>query len=368
METRARYVLVGLFTLLVTLAGFAFVYWLHNVAGLTERATYRVRFEGSVSGLRVGSPVLFNGLRVGEVTALALDPASPREVLATIAIDKTTPVRPDTKAGLEFAGLTGGASLTLTGGSPGAAPIPSAGQIPELVADAAASLDMTQSAREVLRKIDTILAENAAGLHTTIDGLSTFTSALARNSGKVDAIVEGLERMTAPPKAAPARYDIAAPRDFPPVSSELKGQLVVADPTALVLFETQNIIVKPPGRPPIADAQLADSIPKLVQAKIIQSFENAKFLKGVSRPFDTLNADYQLLLEIRAFDIDATAEPVAEVEIAARILGNDGKIVDARAFRATAPAKLDAASAVKGLSEAFDKVAVELVGWTASAI
>ena len=68
METRARYALIGLFMLAVILASFGFVYWLENKGGFAERKTYQVRFQGSVSGLLIGSAVLFNGIRVGEVT------------------------------------------------------------------------------------------------------------------------------------------------------------------------------------------------------------------------------------------------------------------------------------------------------------
>ena len=69
METRAPYALIGLFVLAAIAAGFGFVYWLHNSGGLTERTVYRVRFENTVSGLLTGAAVLFNGIRVGEVTA-----------------------------------------------------------------------------------------------------------------------------------------------------------------------------------------------------------------------------------------------------------------------------------------------------------
>jgi ABC-type transporter Mla MlaB component len=84
-----------------------FIYWLHNTGGLGPRATYHVQFEGSVPGLLVGAAVLFNGIRVGEVTDLGLAPDNPRRVDATISVTSTTPVRADTKVGLEFQGLTG---------------------------------------------------------------------------------------------------------------------------------------------------------------------------------------------------------------------------------------------------------------------
>jgi phospholipid/cholesterol/gamma-HCH transport system substrate-binding protein len=107
METRAPYALIGLFVLAVVGAAFGFVYWLNNTGGLGEKAVYRVRFQHTVSGLLTGAAVLFNGIRVGEVTDLGLNPDNPREVMATITVAATTPIRADAQAGLEFQGLTG---------------------------------------------------------------------------------------------------------------------------------------------------------------------------------------------------------------------------------------------------------------------
>ena len=77
METRANYVIIGLFTLGVVLGVFGFVYWFQNIGGTGERAYYSVVFDGSVSGLRTGATVLFNGIRVGEVTSLKLNRSIP---------------------------------------------------------------------------------------------------------------------------------------------------------------------------------------------------------------------------------------------------------------------------------------------------
>ena len=119
METKANYTLVGIFTIAVVAAVFGFVYWSQHVGGTGERATYRVLFSSSVSGLRTGSAVLFNGIRVGDVTDLRLNPDNPAQVAAVISIDKKVKVRPDTRAGIEFQGLTGIAAVALNGGSPG---------------------------------------------------------------------------------------------------------------------------------------------------------------------------------------------------------------------------------------------------------
>ena len=121
MEIRTPFVLVGAFVLAAIVAAFGFVYWLHNTGDLGARATYHVQFDGAVPGLMVGGAVLFNGIRVGEVTGLALASDSPRGVSATLSVAETTPVRPDTKVGLEFQGLTGVPVIALEGGT-GVAP------------------------------------------------------------------------------------------------------------------------------------------------------------------------------------------------------------------------------------------------------
>ena len=198
METRAPFVIVGAFVLAAIAAVFGFVYWLHNTGGLGPRTTYHVQFEGSVPGLLVGAAVLFNGIRVGEVTDLSLAPDNPRRVNAAIAVTSTTPVRPDTKVGLEFQGLTGVPVVALEGGEKLGGP----GPVPTLIADAGAGQSITQAARDALRRVDAVLAENSEPLKTTIANLQVFSEGLARNTGKLDGIVAGLERMTgggAPP-------------------------------------------------------------------------------------------------------------------------------------------------------------------------
>src|SRR5947207_454766 len=107
METRAPFIIVGAFVLAAIVAVFGFVYWLHNTGGTGARTVHHIQFDGSVSGLLVGAGVLFNGIRVGEVTDLGLVADNPRKAVATIAVATGIPVHADTKVGLDFQGLTG---------------------------------------------------------------------------------------------------------------------------------------------------------------------------------------------------------------------------------------------------------------------
>lgn len=194
METRANYVLVGAFTLAVIAGAFGFVYWFHHVSGTGPRVAYRVIFDSPISGLRTGSGVLFNGIRVGEVTDLALDPVNPQRSLAKIAVDPATPVRADTRASLEFQGLTGIASLALRGGSESAGPLAAQDGGPAtIVAESGGNQDVMQAARDVLVRLESFLEQNQGALKNSIQNVESFTDTLARNTDRLDRVMTGLD-------------------------------------------------------------------------------------------------------------------------------------------------------------------------------
>ena len=272
METRAPFVVVGAFVLAAIAAVFGFVYWLQNTGGLGPRTTYQVQFEGSVPGLLVGAAVLFNGIRVGEVTGLGLAPDNPRSVNATISVASATPVRADTRVGLEFQGLTGVPVIALEGGLL----VAKADKVPTLVAEPGAGQGMTQAARDALRKVDSVLTENSGALKDTIANFKVFSEGLARNTGKLDGIVAGLERMTGvtapPPKIT---YDLRALQNPGPVGKVINVQWAIPEPTAVAMLETQRFLFSPAQEyPGFAEAMWADALPKLIQARLIESFEN----------------------------------------------------------------------------------------------
>jgi phospholipid/cholesterol/gamma-HCH transport system substrate-binding protein len=151
-----------------------------------------------VSGLRRGAPVLFNGIRVGEVTDLQLSADKPSQVTATLQVNKATPIRSDTRVGLEFAGLTGVASVSLKGVSATTPLIErEEGEPPTLKADLGASQDLMQAVHDALNNANAIIAENRESLHKAIQDLAVFTSALARNADGLDDVVNNTKQATA---------------------------------------------------------------------------------------------------------------------------------------------------------------------------
>jgi phospholipid/cholesterol/gamma-HCH transport system substrate-binding protein len=367
METRAPFVVVGAFVLAAIVAVFGFVYWLHNTGGLGPRVIYHVQFDGSVPGLLVGAGVLFNGIRVGEVTDLGLAPDNPRRVNATISVASTTPVRSDTKVGLEFQGLTGVPVIALEGGTL----LSNSGQVPTLIAESGAGQSMTQAARDALRRVDTVLAENSGPLKDTIANLKVFSEGLARNTGKLDGIVSGIEKMTG--GGTPAQkitYDLRAPQNLGPASKTIKGQLAIPEPSAVAMLETQRFLFSPTkDYPGFADALWADSIPKLLQARLIEGFENYDIAHAPLRIADIGQTDFQLLIDVRRFRIATDSGPTAEIGLSARIVDKNGKVVASRLFEdGERFDKIEPPAAAAAFSDAFGRVAKDMIAWTVQAL
>jgi len=367
METRAPYVLIGSFVLAAILAVFGFVYWLNNSGGIGPRTNYHVQFQGPVPGLLVGAGVLFNGIRVGEVTQLDLAPDNPRFVNATISVASATPVRTDTKVGLDFQGLTGVPVVTLEGGMI----VAKSGEPLTLIAEAGVGQSMTQAARDALRRVDSVLEDNSGPLKDTIANFKTFSDGLARNSGKLDGILAGLEKMTG--GGAPAQkitYDLRTPQDPGPVGKTLSASLAIPEPTAVAMLQTQRMLFSPVGDiKGFADFLWADSIPKLVQARLIDSFENYDIAHAPLRTTDLGQPDYQLLIDIRRFHVVTEGEPRVEIGLSARIVDKNGKVIASRLVEASEKlGQIEPAAAVTAFDAAFARIAKELIGWTVQAV
>lgn len=163
----------------------------------------------------------------------------------------------------------------------------------------------------------------------------------------------------------PTTFDLSAPRDFGRVGGG-GGTLSVAEPTTVQTLDSDEIIVKDSaGALSLAGgAKWADRVPKLVQARLIQTFENAGRLASVSRPGERINADAQLITDIRSFNID-TASGAAVVEISAKVVGDStGRIQRARLFTSRVPASAaNGGQAAQALDRALSQVLIDIVRW-----
>jgi phospholipid/cholesterol/gamma-HCH transport system substrate-binding protein len=240
-------------------------------------------------------------------------------------------------------------------------------EVPTLIAESGAGQSMTQAARDALRKVDSVLSENSEPLKDTIANFKVFSEALARNTGKLDSIVAGIEKMTGggttPQKVT---YDMRAPRNFPAPAKAIKGQLALPEPSAVAMLETQRMLFSPvKDYPDFAEFLWADSIPKLLQARLIESFENYDIARAPLRAADIGQTDYQLLIDVRRFQVETGSQPAAQIVLSARILDKGGKIVGSHLFEQSERLeKIEPQAVVSAFEEAFGRLAKDLVTWT----
>ncbi|MBB5755055.1 ABC-type transport auxiliary lipoprotein family protein [Prosthecomicrobium pneumaticum] len=194
-------------------------------------------------------------------------------------------------------------------------------------------------------------------------GLAGMLVATAALSGCVSSLFAG---------APPETYDLAAPAVTPQLKRSSSAQLLVPDPAALKILDSQRIVVSDGQKVSYyPSAQWPDTLPRVVQARTIEAFEKTGRTKAIGRPGDGLSIDYQILLEIRKFEFAVTPQGrAAQIELSVRVMNDrTGKIVGQKTFDATVPVAQDSApAAVAGLNAALEEVLVELVGWVSARV
>jgi len=203
METRGSYLLVGTFVLLLVGGTFGFLIWLMGAEDGGKRVRYDVIYAGSVTGLREGSPVRMNGVKVGDIVYVGLDAKDPSKVRIGLEVEATAPVQADTRASLELEGLTGGRYVLLTGGKPGVGPLPpTPGEPYPVIPSDPSSIDQLLSGapdvianlNELLHRSSLLLSDrNLENISSTFADLATLSNALARNSDKLDSIFSNVD-------------------------------------------------------------------------------------------------------------------------------------------------------------------------------
>lgn len=206
MEIRASYALVGLFTLLAILGLVGFTIWSAANANRSDMATYEVVFYGSVSGLSVGNDVLFNGVRVGQVRRITLNPDNPARVNVFVEIAGDTPVRSNSIARLEMRGMTGLAVVSISGGSTDSPLVktPEKGSVPVIQTSASpletfldSAPDLIVSANKVMHNLHQLLGEhNQESVTKILDSSAKLVTELSNRSQSLDSIIENADNLS----------------------------------------------------------------------------------------------------------------------------------------------------------------------------
>ena len=197
METKANYVLIGAFTLVVAAFLLLFGLWAAKYSSERDWQAYMVVFTEPVTGLTEGSSVQYNGIAVGTVETLALDAKDPRRVIARLKVKADVPIKVDTRAKLSITGLTGVPFIQLTGGSPGAARLlpKDRDDIPVIITEASALQNIADTANRLVARMDEVLSEeNVKRIADTLANVEAMTGTIAAQREDLRALIVNARR------------------------------------------------------------------------------------------------------------------------------------------------------------------------------
>ena len=180
METKVNYAVVGAFVLVLGAALIAGVLWLASGGAFQKQYDlYRAIEDESVAGLNLNAPVKYNGVEVGQVRAIRLDPDNPERVNLLFAIERGTPIKEDTVAVLNTQGLTGIAYVELSGGARDALLLraPAGNDYPVIRTKPSLSARLENVLTTVLAKLDS--SSDAFNSLLSDENQAMFKSALA---------------------------------------------------------------------------------------------------------------------------------------------------------------------------------------------
>ena len=165
----------------------------------------------------------------------------------------------------------------------------------------------------------------------------------------------------------PTTYDLVAPRSFAASAKPAPYQLLVYEPTTSSALDTSRLMVRPKADQVSYYKGIAwsDRLPRLIQTKMIETFQNSGAVKAVSPS----SGQYALATELRAFQIDVSGGPAAaEIDLFAKLINtNTGRVIATKAFSARVPARTDApGDAMAALNQAFTEVMQDTTTWVAS--
>lgn len=220
METKVNYTLVGAFVLILGAVLVAAILWLASGGALRKQYDFYLAIEDeSVAGLNLNAPVKYNGVDVGKVRQIKLDPNNPERVNLLFAIERGTPIKEDTVAVLKTQGLTGIAYVELSGGADHAPLLRATGgsEYPVIRTKPSLSARLENVLTSVLAKLDStsnnlnslLNDENRAALKNGLADIASVAHTLAArkesiNAGLIDAAVTFKRTGLAAAKLAPA--------------------------------------------------------------------------------------------------------------------------------------------------------------------
>src|SRR3989338_929804 len=207
MEGKVNYTVVGIFVVALSAFLTFIIIWMSVVGDNRLYRTYLVFVHEDVTGLSAESPVRFNGVKVGYVKSIHLDPTNPKLVRLELSIEPKIPITTSTYAILNAQGVTGVVYVNLKAETETA---------PLLVATAGHRFPVIPSKPSLLMQLSTVLPEvttdiqhlsasiaevldtqNRDSIKTSLKNIATITSTLASNSQDFTSTLHSLDNSLA---------------------------------------------------------------------------------------------------------------------------------------------------------------------------
>jgi phospholipid/cholesterol/gamma-HCH transport system substrate-binding protein len=352
METRANYVLIGLFSILSVVAAVIFIVWIANSGINRQTSPYDVVFEGPVRGLEVGGEVRFNGIKVGEVTDLSLSKDNPKDVIARIDVQSNTPISITSIAELEPAGLTGTAYVQISAGEEGSPRLEGRlGQGPPKISSRRGQLDRLFGESEdvisttltAVTNINKLLSEeNMRNFSSTMANIERLTAQLSAQDSAIAAFRDAsreatllsqtargsVTRLTDQTVQTAATFDALGKNLLVQTQGLTKeSQALIASSNVLVAGLTEDANSISGG----AELTLAKTIETLTAAErsLAQFNETAKSLQDASKQFGTLaDTANRATTNIDRFFVMGTEQTLPDLSRAAQEVRNTSMTFD----------------------------------------
>lgn len=149
-------------------------------------------------------------------------------------------------------------------------------------------------------------------------------------------------------------------------------QILVPEPTAVKMLDSDQVVVRvsPSEVQYLANSRWGDRLPRLVQSKLVEAFENSGRVGGVGKPGQGLAIDYQVVTDIRSFEVTTGGPRLATVEISAKLLNDrNGTVRAQNVFKASVPVSgAENRRFIEALDKAFAKVGGDIVDWALKAM
>jgi len=255
MENKAHYALIGAFVLIALFAVIGFIAWLSN-AQLDQRVDkYEVSYVGGVQGMSQGTEVRFNGLKVGEVTRLRIDPNDTNSVLVDIEVEPGTPIDTKSIGRMEPLGLTGlnyiqiipgGEGFPLIKDLPGRGPYRLVGEASRIDALLGGGGNVIEAAQEALSKVNSVMSQQGVDdFHDILSNVSQMTNNLKDldiDGDLVERTLVAIEQAAKDVSLAAEAVDVAA-KDFDDLlNQDVKSTLARAEVSMAELDKTVGSI------------------------------------------------------------------------------------------------------------------------------